>query len=163
MDVEKTHLDDYMVKCFRVRDIKLIFLWGCHKNHFEKANNANPKESLNFNNTTICKTSTSVSAGVERLSYISLKFLCEIPTHWDWKIVEKRLENNKMVSRIKELKTGTEKKGLGGWARYVVQNRVDQVSSYQLRKNIRKRKDNDNLKEDGKHIRIMGKKVHSQK
>ena len=36
MDVAKTHLNDYMVECFRIRDIKLIFLLGCDKNYFEK-------------------------------------------------------------------------------------------------------------------------------
>ena len=89
MEVAKTYLDDYMVECFRVGDIKLIFLSECDKNHFEKkkkkkkTNSTNPKEGLNLNNTTICKALTSVFAGIERLSYISVKFLCEIPTLWD--------------------------------------------------------------------------------
>ena len=82
MNVAKTYLDDYIVECFRVGDIKLIFLTGCDKNHFKITNSTNPKKGLNLNNTTICKAST-VFVGIERLSYISVKFLCEIPTLWD--------------------------------------------------------------------------------
>lgn len=59
-----------------------------------------------------------------------------------------------MVSRIKELKKITKQKGLGGWTGKVVQGRVDIVSLYQLPKSI----DYDNLQEDGKHTRIVGKK-----
>ena len=83
--VAKTYLDDYMMECFRVGDIKLIFLSACDKNHFEKkVSSTNPKEGLHLNNTTICgKASTSVFAEIGKLSYISVKFVCGIPTHWD--------------------------------------------------------------------------------
>ena len=58
MNATKTYFDDYMVECFRVRDIKLIFLLGCDQDHFGRSDSTNPKEGLNLDNTTICECST---------------------------------------------------------------------------------------------------------
>lgn len=46
MEVAKTYLDEYMMECFRVGDIKLIFLSGCDKNHFEKLIAQTPRKAL---------------------------------------------------------------------------------------------------------------------